>query len=414
MTATPCMSLTRHARRLGVGAAVVGALTMAGTSTLAFAEASRPTEAAAAASVVGLRQGDSGPTVQAVQQKLIDFGYYVADGANGTFGAGTTAALRVFQQQNGLNPTGVVTENTARYLGLAAGVPATGAATPQGLRRSRGDRGRCARFSGRASSGSNWRVRSPGAARHSRHRVGARRRCGRHVRSFDSPRGDAGPTCQRPAGDGSSGRGHGRRPRSVGERLLPVDPGSGRCRCPTRGERRLGAAHPTTADQGRDQRRRGRRRRVRPADQALRPRLPGPQRSPQTGTVDAATDAALAKVAGGRRRRTNSVDVVRRPARRFDRTRCHQTAAGDHGHRARRARRCRRHLRPAHAHRRGHLSAGQRAAPDRHRRRDDGSPPRPDVGHGDSGSSRLAAAPRRPASRATTSVAPAWSPCRRR
>ena len=39
----------------------------------------------------------------------------------------------MFQQQNGLNPTGVVTENTARYLGLAAGVPATGAAAPQGL-----------------------------------------------------------------------------------------------------------------------------------------------------------------------------------------------------------------------------------------------------------------------------------------
>ena len=71
-------------------------------------------------------RGRPGPTVQAVQQKLIDFGYYVAGGADGHFGPGTTAALRVFQQQNGLNPTGVVTENTARYLGLAAGVPATG------------------------------------------------------------------------------------------------------------------------------------------------------------------------------------------------------------------------------------------------------------------------------------------------
>ena len=74
--------------------------------------------------MVGLREGDSGATVQAVQQKLIGFGYYVAGGADGHFGPGTTAALRVFQQQNGLNPTGVVTENTARYLGLAGGVPA--------------------------------------------------------------------------------------------------------------------------------------------------------------------------------------------------------------------------------------------------------------------------------------------------
>ena len=133
MTATSRSTLTRHARRLGATAAVFGALSMAATSTLAFAEGSRPAEAAAVASVVGLRQGDSGATVQAVQQKLIDLGYYVAEGANGTFGAGTAAALRVFQQQNGLNPTGVVTENTARYLGLAAGVPVGGAAAAQGL-----------------------------------------------------------------------------------------------------------------------------------------------------------------------------------------------------------------------------------------------------------------------------------------
>ena len=89
-----------------------------------------PADAVAATSVVGLRQGATGPAVQAVQEKLIGFGYYVAGGADGNFGTGTTAALRVFQQQNGLNPTGVVTENTARYLGLAGGVPAA-TATPQ-------------------------------------------------------------------------------------------------------------------------------------------------------------------------------------------------------------------------------------------------------------------------------------------
>ena len=102
-----------------------GAFAVAGTSTMAVAEGLAPaSNTSAATSVVGLRQGDSGPAVQAVQQKLVGLGYYVADGATGTFGPGTTAALRVFQQQNGLNPTGVVTENTARYLGLAAGVPA--------------------------------------------------------------------------------------------------------------------------------------------------------------------------------------------------------------------------------------------------------------------------------------------------
>jgi peptidoglycan hydrolase-like protein with peptidoglycan-binding domain len=126
MTATSAPSPSRRARRLGIAAVCVGALALTGTSTLTFADGRRPAESTAASSVVGLGEGDSGPTVQAVQQKLIGFGYYVAGGADGNFGAGTTAALRVFQQQNGLNPTGVVTENTARYLGLAGGVPAGG------------------------------------------------------------------------------------------------------------------------------------------------------------------------------------------------------------------------------------------------------------------------------------------------
>jgi peptidoglycan hydrolase-like protein with peptidoglycan-binding domain len=135
MTATTRPSPSRRARRLGVVAVVIGSFALAGTSTLAVADAPRPTDAVAATSVVGLRQGATGPAVQAVQQKLIGFGYYVAGGADGDFGAGTTAALRVFQQQNGLNPTGVVTENTARYLGLAGGVPAATASpqTPQAL-----------------------------------------------------------------------------------------------------------------------------------------------------------------------------------------------------------------------------------------------------------------------------------------
>jgi peptidoglycan hydrolase-like protein with peptidoglycan-binding domain len=135
MTSTTRPSPARRARRLGVVAVVTGSLALAGTSTLAVADAPRPTAAVEATSVVGLRQGASGPAVQALQEKLIGFGYYVAGGADGNFGAGTTAALRVFQQQNGLNPTGVVTENTARYLGLASGVPAASATSqaPQAL-----------------------------------------------------------------------------------------------------------------------------------------------------------------------------------------------------------------------------------------------------------------------------------------
>ena len=126
MTATSRPSPSRHARRLGIAALCVGTLAMTGTSTMAFAGERRPSESTTAASVVGLHEGDVGSTVQAVQQKLIGLGYYVAGGADGHFGPGTAAALRVFQKQNGLNPTGVVTENTARYLGLSGGVPAGG------------------------------------------------------------------------------------------------------------------------------------------------------------------------------------------------------------------------------------------------------------------------------------------------
>ncbi len=132
MTATSCLSPSRRTRRLGLAVVCAGTFAFVGTSTIAVAGGPSPTSATSAASVVGLRQGDSGPTVQAVQQKLVGLGYYVAGGADGNFGPGTTAALRVFQQQNGLNPTGVVTENTARYLGLAGGVTPAGVQAPAG------------------------------------------------------------------------------------------------------------------------------------------------------------------------------------------------------------------------------------------------------------------------------------------
>ena len=67
---------------------------------------------------------------------------------------------------------------------------------------------------------------------------------------------------------------HGARPRSDGERLLPVGSRSGRHRCPGRRDRRRGAARPATAHQVRGHRRRRRRRRVRPTDPPIRRRLP--------------------------------------------------------------------------------------------------------------------------------------------
>jgi peptidoglycan hydrolase-like protein with peptidoglycan-binding domain len=112
------------ARRFGIALVVAAGFSMATTSTMAFAHDVHAEESETV-SVIGLRQGSQGPGVVAVQKKLIGFGYYVAGGADGVFGPGTTSALSVFQRQNGLNPTGVVTENTARYLGLAGGAPAS-------------------------------------------------------------------------------------------------------------------------------------------------------------------------------------------------------------------------------------------------------------------------------------------------
>lgn len=80
-------------------------------------------------SVIGLREGASGEGVRAVQDKLTGFGYVIQDTA-GVFGTSTTRVLRTFQEQNGLNPTGVVTENTAKYLGLSNGVPASSGSNP--------------------------------------------------------------------------------------------------------------------------------------------------------------------------------------------------------------------------------------------------------------------------------------------
>src|SRR5688500_9781053 len=119
---TPTRSVPRPRRRLIVATLTVAAGVSLNASSLVGAAAPELQAAPAESSnPVGLRAGAQGPAVLAVQEALVGFGYYVAGGADGYFGPGTTAALRVFQEQNGLNPTGVVTENTARYLGLGAG-----------------------------------------------------------------------------------------------------------------------------------------------------------------------------------------------------------------------------------------------------------------------------------------------------
>jgi peptidoglycan hydrolase-like protein with peptidoglycan-binding domain len=98
----------------------------------AGAPAAVPAPAADAVTVVGLREGATGNGVVLVQQKLLERGYVLPNGANGVFGSSTTRALEHFQKASGLNPTGVVTENTARFLGLTGSAVAPSAAPAAG------------------------------------------------------------------------------------------------------------------------------------------------------------------------------------------------------------------------------------------------------------------------------------------
>lgn len=115
-------TLTGTTLVLAAGFGIAGT-SLAAAASPEFAPAYAPAPAEATP-VIGLREGASGAGVRAVQEKLISFGYVIQGGADGVFGSSTTRVLRAFQEQNGLNPTGVVTENTAKYLGLSAGVSA--------------------------------------------------------------------------------------------------------------------------------------------------------------------------------------------------------------------------------------------------------------------------------------------------
>jgi putative chitinase len=76
-----------------------------------------------------LRKGSSGPDVAALQTQLQAKGF--SPGAiDGSFGAGTAAAVVAFQQSQGLTPDGIVGPSTAAALGLTAPEPAPPSALP--------------------------------------------------------------------------------------------------------------------------------------------------------------------------------------------------------------------------------------------------------------------------------------------
>ena len=102
---------------VGLGAGVLAGLVL---GLVPGAEVVRAAPAAPAASsgTPLPRRGDRGPVVVALQKALLDRGIPVRGGADGTFGAGTAAALSSFQTSVGLIPSGVLDATSAALLGL--------------------------------------------------------------------------------------------------------------------------------------------------------------------------------------------------------------------------------------------------------------------------------------------------------
>ena len=66
------------------------------------------------------KQGSSGDTVREIQTRLKNWGYYTGT-VDGIFGPGTAAAVKRFQQKNGLAADGAAGPKTLAALGMSAG-----------------------------------------------------------------------------------------------------------------------------------------------------------------------------------------------------------------------------------------------------------------------------------------------------
>ena len=69
------------------------------------------------------RYGYSGNAVRLIQERLQELGYYPGE-LDGIFGYGTYEAVRLFQQNNGLTPDGIVGESTLAALSISEEVNA--------------------------------------------------------------------------------------------------------------------------------------------------------------------------------------------------------------------------------------------------------------------------------------------------
>lgn len=65
-----------------------------------------------------LKRGDRGDHVARLQWALVDAAYVIDGAGNGIFGPRTEAAVRAFQQDHGLTPTGIADTKTRAMLGL--------------------------------------------------------------------------------------------------------------------------------------------------------------------------------------------------------------------------------------------------------------------------------------------------------
>lgn len=78
------------------------------------------------AEAASYKRGSTGSTVSQIQQKLKNWGYYSGE-VDGVFGSRTEAAVRLFQQKNGLSVDGKVGPQTLSALGMPAGSAHPGA-----------------------------------------------------------------------------------------------------------------------------------------------------------------------------------------------------------------------------------------------------------------------------------------------
>ena len=104
----------------GVAAALIAFTLCAPAAMLIKAKAHGDQATATEAQIVEtavLKQGSKGSEVKEVQRRLKLWGYYNGS-VDGTFGAGTKAAVIAFQKKNGLKADGVVGKSTYKALGM--------------------------------------------------------------------------------------------------------------------------------------------------------------------------------------------------------------------------------------------------------------------------------------------------------